>query len=170
MDNVSLIGMPGSGKSTVGVLLAKALGYDFLDTDLVLQQQEKALLQDILDQKGAEYFLKVEEKAICSVNCHRTVIAPGGSVVCRPGAIEHLKKLGPVVYIRVPVEELKKRITNLSTRGIAMDPGQTLADVMDFRAPLYEKYADLTIDVCAGQDLNTTTQEVFRLLSEYRSR
>ena len=162
MDNIILIGMPGSGKSTVGVLLAKAFGYDFLDTDLVLQQQENALLQDILDQKGAEYFLKVEEKAICSVNCHRTVIAPGG--------IGHLKKLGPVVYLRVPVEELKKRITNMSTRGIAMDPGQTLADVMDFRAPLYEKYADLTIDVCSGQDLNTTTQEVFRLLNEYRSR
>lgn len=170
MDNIILIGMPGSGKSTVGVLLAKAFGYDFLDTDLVLQQQENALLQDILDQKGMEYFLAVEEKAICSVDCRRTVIAPGGSAVCRPGAIEHLKKLGPVVYLRVPVEELKKRITNMSSRGIAMEPGQTLADVMEFRAPLYEKYADLIVDVCSGQELSATTQVVFQKLKEYGSR
>ncbi len=170
MDNVILIGMPGSGKSTVGVLLAKALGYDFLDTDLVVQQRENALLQDILDQHGTEYFLNAEEKAVCCVNCHRTVIAPGGSVVCRDGAISHLKTLGPVIYLRVPMEELNKRITNLSTRGIAMEPGQTLADVMAQRAPLYEKYADLVVDVNAGQDLNTTTQEVFRLLGQSRSR
>ena len=169
MDNVVLIGMPGSGKSTVGVLLAKALGFDFLDTDLVVQQREGQLLQDILDGHGVEYFLNVEEAAVQSVHCTHTVIAPGGSVVCREGAIGHLKKLGPVVYLHVPVEELKKRIKNLSSRGIAMEPGQTLADVMDFRAPLYEKYADLTVDVLDGQDLSQTVQDVLARLNEARS-
>lgn len=170
MENIVLIGMPGSGKSTVGVLLAKALGFDFLDTDLVVQQQEHALLQDILDQKGVDYFLAAEEAAVRSVQCTRTVIAPGGSVVCRPGAIQHLKKLGPVIYLRVPMEELNKRITNLSSRGIAMEPGQTLADVMNCRAPLYEQYADLILDVAPGQQLSQTTQAVFAQLEQLRSR
>ena len=143
MDNITLIGMPGSGKSTVGVLLAKALGYDFLDVDLVIQNREQALLQDILDRRGLDAFLQAEEDAVCSVRCSRTVIAPGGSAVCRERAALHLKALGPVVYLRVPLEELSGRIRNLSTRGIAMKPGQTLADVMAYRAPLYERYADL---------------------------
>lgn len=166
MDNITLIGMPGSGKSTVGVLLAKSLGYDFLDTDLVIQQREGQLLQDILDQHGLEHFLDAEERAIRCVRCQRTVIAPGGSAVCREGAIGHLKALGPVVYLRVPMEELSKRITNLSTRGIAMEPGQTLADVMAFRAPLYEKYADLTVDCLPGQELGRTMWAVRRRLEE----
>ena len=160
MENIVLIGMPGSGKSTVGVLLAKALGFDFLDTDLVVQQQEHALLQDILDQKGVDYFLAAEEAAVRSVQCTRTVIAPGGSVVCRPGAIQHLKKLGPVIYLRVPMEELNKRITNLSSRGIAMEPGQTLADVMAYRAPYYEACADLVIPCPSGQLLEDTVKQV----------
>ena len=166
MDNITLIGMPGSGKSTVGVLLAKALGYDFLDVDLLIQQREGRLLQDILDRYGPARFLEVEEAAVCSVRCRRTVIAPGGSAVCRPGAIRHLKSLGPVVYLRVPMEELKRRITNLSTRGIAMEPGQTLADVMAYRAPLYEQYADLTVDCLPGQELGQTMLTVRRLLSQ----
>ena len=166
MDNIILIGMPGSGKSTVGVLLAKALGYDFLDTDLVIQQREGQLLQEILDQRGVEYFLEAEEAAIASVHCRRTVIGPGGSAVCRPGAIGHLKELGPVVYLRVPMEELNRRITNLSSRGIAMEPGQTLADVMAYRAPLYEQYADFTVDCPPGQELGETMAAVRRLLAE----
>ena len=120
MDNIILIGMPGSGKSTVGVLLAKALGYGFLDTDLVIQQREGLLLQDILDQFGVKHFLQVEEEAIRTVDCRRTVIAPGGSAVCREGTMAHLKELGPVVYLRVPMEELTSRIQNLATRA---DPG-----------------------------------------------
>ena len=118
MNNITLIGMPGSGKSTVGVLLAKTLGYGFLDVDLLIQQREGALLQEILDSRGVDAFLEAEERAVCSVRCDRCVIAPGGSAVCREGAALHLKELGPVVYLRVPLEELTRRIRNLSTRGI----------------------------------------------------
>lgn len=164
MENIVLIGMPGSGKSTVGVLLAKALGYGFLDVDLVIQQQEGALLQDILDSRGVEAFLDAEEKAVCSVACTGHVIAPGGSAVCREKAALHLKSLGPVVYLKVPLEELSARIQNLSTRGIAMEPGQTLADVMAYRAPLYDKYADLVIDCGHGRSLAQTARLVLERL------
>ncbi len=164
MDNVVLIGMPGSGKSTVGVLLAKALGYEFLDVDLVIQRREGALLQEILDARGVESFLDVEEEAVRSVDCRKCVVAPGGSAVCREKAALHLKALGPVVYLRVPLEELQNRIRNLSTRGIAMEPGQTLADVMAFREPLYEKYADLAVDCPPGQTLARTARIVLERL------
>ena len=129
MSCVTLIGMPGSGKSTVGVLLAKALGYDFLDTDLLLQRREGMYLQDILERRGIEAFLDAEEAAVRSLTCQNTVIAPGGSVVCRRGAMEHLRALGPVLYLRVPLPELERRVNNITTRGIAMAPGQTLGDV-----------------------------------------
>ena len=161
MKNVVLIGMPGSGKSTVGVLLAKALGYDFLDVDLVIQKRE----QDILDRRGLDAFLQAEEDAVCSVSCENTVIAPGGSAVCREKAARHLKSLGPVVYLKVPLAELSGRIQNLSTRGIAMEPGQTLADVMAYRAPLYDKYADLVIDCGGGQTLAQTARLVLERLN-----
>lgn len=164
MENVILIGMPGSGKSTVGVLLAKDLGFGFLDTDLVIQQQQGLLLQDILDRQGVDYFLSAEETAIRTVRCRRTVIAPGGSAVCRPGAMDHLKALGPVVYLRVPMDELRRRLQNLATRGIAMEPGQTLDDVLVQRTPLYQRYADLTVDCPAGQTLAQTTKLVLDLV------
>ncbi|MCI9156647.1 MAG: shikimate kinase [Lawsonibacter sp.] len=160
MDNVTLIGMPGSGKSTVGVLLAKLLGYRFLDVDLLIQEREGALLQEILDLRGTAAFLDAEEAAVLSLNCRRTVIAPGGSAVCREGAALHLKGMGPVVYLQVPLAELEHRIQNLSTRGIAMEPGQTLADVMACREPLYNKYADLTVPCPPGQELARTAQIV----------
>lgn len=167
MDNITLIGMPGSGKSTVGVLLAKAMGYNFLDIDLLIQQREGMLLQNILDLHGVEYFLSREADAICSVVCSRTVLAPGGSAVCREEGMAHLKQLGPVIYLRVPMKELNRRIQNLSSRGIAMNPGECLADVMAFRAPLYEKYADLIVDVLPDQELGDTMQRVLHLLKGY---
>lgn len=163
MKNITLIGMPGSGKSTVGVLLAKALGYGFLDTDLTIQQREGALLQDILNERGIERFLDAEEAAIRSVICEHTVIAPGGSAVCREGAIGHLKSLGPVIYLSVTSEELARRLNNISRRGIAMAPGQTLRDIYDYRAPLYEKYADRIVDV-GTQSLEETVSAVLRAL------
>ena len=158
MYNITLIGMPGSGKSTVGVLLAKALGFGFLDTDLVIQQQEGALLQDILDRRGVPYFLDAEERAVCSVQCDHHVIAPGGSVVCRENA-------GPVIYLRVPLEELKRRIHNLDSRGIALEPGQTLDDILTIRAPLYETYADYIVDALPGQELAQSVAQVLELVS-----
>ena len=167
MDNVTLIGMPGSGKSTVGVLLAKLLGYQFLDVDLLIQEREGALLQEILDSRGTQAFLDAEEAAVRTLNCRRTVIAPGGSAVCREGAALHLKGLGPVVYLQVALEELARRIQNLSTRGIAMEPGQTLADVMAYRDPLYRKYADLTVSCPPGQELSETAQIVLERLKEF---
>lgn len=168
LDNVTLIGMPGSGKSTVGVLLAKLLGFQFLDVDLLIQEREGALLQELLDSRGTQSFLDAEEAAVLSLSCHGTVIAPGGSAVCREGAALHLKRMGPVVYLRVPLEELTRRIRNLSTRGIAMEPGQTLADVMAFREPLYRKYADLTVDCPPGQDLLQTARLVMDRLEGAR--
>ena len=160
MKNITLIGMPGSGKSTVGVLLAKALGYGFLDVDPVIQHREGALLQDILDEKGVDYFLDREEEAVCSVDCQRYVIAPGGSAVLRQKGADHLRTLGPVVYLDVPVEELQRRIRNMGSRGIAMKPGQTLADVMAYRAPYYEACADLVIPCPSGQLLEDTVKQV----------
>lgn len=166
MDNIILIGMPGSGKSTVGVLLAKALGFDFIDTDLTLQQREGALLQDILNTRGTEAFLDLEQAAICSVACENSVISPGGSCICRELSMAHLKDLGRVVYLRLPLEELEARLNNISTRGIAMEPGQTLKDLYDYRIPLYERWADVTVD-CAGQNLEETVAAVLRgLLSQ----
>ena len=163
MNNIVLIGMPGAGKSTVGVLLAKTLGYAFLDTDLVIQEREGRLLQDLVDELGVEAFLDREAAAICSVDCDRTVIATGGSVVCRDGAMEHLRTLGRIVYLQLPLEELERRLHNISTRGIAMAPGETLAHIYDYRSPLYQKYADLTVAV-DRQTLEETVEQVLRAL------
>ena len=164
MKNITLIGMPGSGKSTVGVLLAKVLGYNFLDVDLLIQQREGALLQEILNQRGTERFLDAEAAAVCAVECPApTVIAPGGSAVCREEAMAHLKALGTVVYLRLSYEALEGRIHNLGSRGIAMEPGQTLRDIYDYRAPLYERYADRVADV-GGSTLEEALAAVLRAL------
>ena len=166
MDNIILIGMPGAGKSTVGVLLAKVLGCGFVDVDLLIQEREGALLQEILDSRGTAAFLDVEEKAVLSLDCRHTIIAPGGSAMCREGAARHLRGLGPVVYLNVPLEELLRRIRNMAQRGIAMEPGQTLADVLAYRDPLYRKYANLIVDCPEGQPLEQTVQLVRAALRE----
>ena len=166
LDNVTLIGMPGSGKSTVGVLLAKLLGYQFLDVDLLIQQREGALLQEILDSRGTAAFLDAEEAAVRSLDCRGHIIAPGGSAVCRERAALHLKSLGTLVYLRVPLEELQRRIQNLSNRGIAMEDGQTLADVLAFRSPLYEAYADLIVDCPDEQGVGETIRNILAQLRE----
>lgn len=165
MGNIILTGMPGSGKSTIGVLLAKALGLGFVDVDLIIQEREGALLQQILDSRGTAAFLKIEEEAACSLNCRNTVIAPGGSALCREAAARHLHSLGPIVYLNVPLEELHRRIRNMSQRGIAMEAGQTLADVLAFRDPLYRRYADLVVDCLPGQSLDQTVQLVREALN-----
>lgn len=166
MENIILTGMPGSGKSTIGVLLAKALGYGFVDVDLMIQEREGALLQEILDSRGVDAFLNAEEAAVRSLSCRRTVIAPGGSAMCREGAARHLSGLGYVVYLNVSLEELLRRIQNMSQRGIAMEPGQTLADVLAYRDPLYRRYADLVVDCPPEQPLDQTVQLVRTALKE----
>lgn len=163
MENLTLIGMPGSGKSTIGVVLAKVLGYDFLDADLLIQSREGALLQELLDAHGSDAFLDMEQRAICSIQCRRTVIAPGGSCVLRESSMAHLKSLGPVIYLRLSYPELEKRITNLASRGIAFAPGQSLKDVYDQRVPLYETWADRAVDA-DGQSPQATLDAVRQAL------
>jgi len=168
MDNIILIGMPGSGKSSVGVVLAKALGFDFLDVDLLIQAREGALLQQILDSRGVEAFLDVEGEVVRAVSCRRTVIAPGGSCVCRADAMEHLRGLGTVVYLELSLPEVEGRIHNLATRGIALQPGQTVADVYNYRTPLYERYAHITVPA-DGQSLTETVEAVKEALRAARA-
>lgn len=169
MDNIILIGMPGSGKSSVGVVLAKALGYGFLDADLLIQERENALLQQILNEHGVERFLDIEGEVISSIECSKTVVAPGGSCICRADAMEHLRKLGTVVYLKLSYPEVERRIHDLSSRGIALQPGQTLKDVYDFRVPLYERYAHLTV-MADGQTLTETVEAVKTCLAASRSK
>lgn len=168
MDNIILIGMPGSGKSTVGVVLAKALGMKFLDVDLLIQEREGALLQELIDARGVERFLDLERDAICSLDCRGTVAAPGGSCVCREESAAHMRRLGTVVYLELSLPEVEGRIRNLSSRGIALSPGQTLADVYQYRAPLYERCAHITVPA-GGQSLADTVEAVKCALAAYQS-
>ncbi|HIS56226.1 MAG: shikimate kinase [Lachnospiraceae bacterium] len=144
--NITLIGMPASGKSTVGVLLAKRLGLSFIDTDILIQEQEKCLLKDIIAKEGLEGFMKVENQVNRDVQAKNAVIAPGGSVVYGQEAMEHLKAISTVVYLKLNFEELEKRLGNLKDRGVVLKDGMTLRDLYAERVPLYEKYADIIVD------------------------
>ena len=146
MRNVILIGMPGCGKSTVGVLAAKALTMDFVDTDLLLQRKAGRPLQRMVDELGAEGFAHVEEACVCGLEARGTVIATGGSVATEDAAMEHLKEISEVVYLKMSYEEMENRIGNVVDRGVALKPGFTLRDLYNERVPYYEKYADITID------------------------
>lgn len=144
-DNIVLIGMPSCGKSTVGVVLAKALGYRFVDSDLVIQEQTGKLLSEIIDEKGLEAFNKIENEINASLDYHKAVIATGGSVIYGKEAMEHLKSIGRIVYIELPFETLCERIGDLTARGVSIKEGQSFRDLYEERSPLYEKYADITI-------------------------
>ena len=157
MNNIILTGMPSCGKSTLGRMLAKELGYAFLDTDDVIIARNGCPLKDILDNEGLDGFIRAEEEAVCSVTAERTVIATGGSVVYSPKAMAHLKSLGRVVYLCLEYKEVERRLGDLHERGVAIAPGKTLRDLFDERTPLYEKYADLAISIRSG---NTTRQSV----------
>lgn len=146
MKNIILIGMPGAGKSTVGVLLAKSMLLDFCDTDLVIQKFTGESLCDTINKVGIDQFIQLEEKIITECEFKNSIVATGGSAVYGAKAMESLKKNGAVVYLRVSPTELNKRVNNIHTRGIAMKEGTTLAALYEERAPLYEKYADFTID------------------------
>ena len=145
--NIILIGMPASGKSTAGVLLAKTVGYGFIDTDLLIQNEQKSLLCDIIAAKGAEEFIKIEETVLSDLWAERCVVATGGSAVYGERAMRHLKEIGTVVYLKLGEKTIEKRLKNIVLRGVVMRrSGETVADLYAERVPLYEKYADITVD------------------------
>ena len=144
--NIILIGMPGVGKSTVGVILAKVLGYQFVDSDLVIQKEEGKLLKEIIAEVGPEGFVEVENRINASLDVTESVVATGGSVVYGEEAMEHLRAIGTVVYLSLPFEEIDKRLSDIKGRGVVLRDGQTLKDLYEERVVLYEKYADVRID------------------------
>ncbi len=155
MKSIILIGMPAVGKSTVGVVVAKGLGYEFIDTDLLIQKQENRLLKEIIEDEGIDGFLRIENQVNRDVQAERAVISPGGSVVYCQEAMEHYKKIGVVVYLRASFETINNRIRNAKNRGVVLKEGQTLEMLYEERVKLFEKYADLTIDE-DGKDLGET--------------
>lgn len=159
MENIVLIGMPGVGKSTVGVVLAKVLGYQFIDADLLIQKKMNMVLSEIIKKEGTDGFMKIENDVNASIEADRTVIATGGSVVYCEEAMEHLKSIGTVIYLKLSLESLSKRLGNLVGRGVVLKKGQTLEHLYEERTPLYEKYADLTIDE-ENQELEDTLQTI----------
>lgn len=158
-----MVGMPGSGKSTIGVILAKSLGFDFVDTDLVICKREGKKLQEIIDTEGLEKFLEIEQQVGEEISPVNSVVATGGSMILSDEAMKNLKKDGIVVYVEVPLKILKKRITNMKTRGIAFKKGETLEDIFRVRTPLYEKYADITITA----DENTVPEDCVNQIVEH---
>lgn len=145
-SNVVLIGMPGVGKSTIGVVLAKVLGYRFIDADLVIQEKEKKLLREIIADVGAEGFIEVENRINSEIMAEHAIIATGGSVVYGADAMTHLKEIGTVIYLKLPYDTLEKRLNDIKGRGVVLKEGQTLRGLYEERVPLYEKYADLIVD------------------------
>lgn len=164
-DNIVLIGMPGAGKSTVGVLLAKALTYNFLDTDISIQRRTNQKLQDIIEQSGLDAFISLENETLKRLEVDGCVIATGGSAVYGEQAMEHLRSIARVVYIRLSLEEIERRICDIKTRGIAMKKGETLADVYAKRVPLYEKYADIIVEG-DGTTIEECVENVIRKLDQ----
>lgn len=160
-DNIVLIGMPGVGKSTAGVVLAKILGYKFIDMDIVIQEQENRLLKDIIEKEGIDGFVDIENKVNSSVNVEKSVIATGGSVVYGQEAMTHLKEIGKIIYLKIDYDSINERVGNLKGRGVVLREGQTLLDIYKERTPLYEKYADVIIDE-AGRNVEETIEEILR--------
>lgn len=165
MNNIILIGMPGVGKSTLGVVLAKILGYQFLDSDLLIQQQEERGLSRIIEEEGIEGFKKIENRVNASIEVQDTVIATGGSVVYCEEAMQHLKSVGKVVYLKLSYKSIKKRLGNLKGRGVVLKEGQTLLDLYEERIPLYEKYADIVVNE-EGRSLEEGIQAVLEALGK----
>ncbi|MBO5714764.1 MAG: shikimate kinase [Clostridia bacterium] len=162
-SNITFIGMPGAGKSTVGVVVAKLLCKTFIDVDLLIQNREGKRLHKIIDEIGNDGFLKLENDTIANLNVHNSVISTGGSAIFGKEAMEHLKKTSTVVYIKVSYETLEKRLKSLKRRGVIFEEGQTLRDIYEIRTPLYEKYADYVIESNNDSDI----QEVAMKIVEY---
>ena len=166
MKNVVLIGMPACGKSTLGVLLAKVLMMDFVDTDLLLQRTSGKPLQQMVDELGSEGFSDVEEDFVAGLDMENTVIATGGSVALEDRAMAHLKENSVIVFVKLSYESIEQRLKNISTRGIAMKKGQTLKDLYDLRQPFYHKWADLTVE----SDHQEIEESVERLMQALQNR
>ena len=158
-NNIVLIGMPGVGKSTLGVILAKELGYEFIDSDLLIQRRERRLLREIIEQDGVDGFLEIEDQVNSALRAERAVIATGGSVVYGSAAMEHLREIGTIVYLQLPYGELEKRLGNLHNRGVVLRDGQTLKSIYEERCALYERYADIVINE-SGLDLEESLETV----------
>ena len=155
--------MPSSGKSTVGVIVAKHLGMSFVDTDVFLQTQQNKKLQDIINTDGIERFLEIEENTILSLDLSNTVIATGGSAVYSEKAMKHLKANGIVIYLNINMKTVNRRLKNIKTRGVVLSPGQTLGEIYQKRKPLYEKYADIIID-SSRNSINETIEAIIEKL------
>lgn len=145
-SNITLIGMPGAGKSTVGVVLAKTMAMNFLDSDLVIQKKEGKRLHELISEVGAEGFLQIEDRINASLDCENTVIATGGSVIYCENAMKHLKEISTIIYLMLDYESLAHRLGDLNKRGVVLKNGQSLQDLYIERTPFYEKYADLIVD------------------------
>ncbi len=162
-NNIVLIGMPGVGKSSAGVVLAKILGYEFIDSDLVIQKQEKRLLKDIIAEEGNDGFLEIENRINASLDVTNSVIATGGSVIYGEEAMKHLAEIGTIVYLRAEYETINSRLSNLTGRGVAIKEGQTLYDLYMERTVLYEKYAEVIIDL-DGLTIEETVNNLSKML------
>lgn len=161
MDNIILIGMPGCGKSTIGVILAKSLAYDFLDSDLLIQNRAGKKLHEIIRDDGIDYFTELEDKVNAEIEANRTVIATGGSVVYCERAMKHFKDMGRIIYLKAEKNELERRISNFKTRGIVIPEGKSFFELYDERTSLYEQYADITVSSDIG-----TAEEVVEKICE----
>lgn len=158
-DNIVLIGMPGAGKSTVGVVLAKKLGYAFVDADLVIQSRAGKLLHEIIEERGVEGFWMLEETVGESIEARRTVIATGGSAVYGENAMAHYRQIGTVVYLSLPLTEIRERLGDLTERGVTLKEGQDLDSLYAERQPLYERYADVTVE-CGGLSIREIVKKI----------
>ena len=163
-NNIILIGMPGAGKRTMGVILAKVMGYRFLDADLLIQEQEKRLLREIIEQEGQEGFIEVENRVNASICTENTIIATGGSVIYGAEAMKHLGSIGTVIYIRLSYQTVSERLGNIRQRGVVLKEGQTLYSLYQERCPLYQKYAHLTIDA-EGMDTEQLMETILEQLN-----
>ena len=159
--NISLIGMPGVGKSSVGILLAKASGRDFIDTDILIQNRYGTLLPMLIDQYGYDGFIALEAQVIMSLKCKRAVIAPGGSVVYSAPAMDHLKSISMIYYLELSLENLERRLNDMQQRGVLLRPGQSLRSLYEERRPWYEHYADRTIQ-CDDKNIEAVLRDILR--------